>query len=292
MKGSVRLSAFDEIKVSPFDFARKSSVGCGGVASVAYYPRSVEEMALLVRTLEGEGIPYVVLGNMTNVLPPEGRMEKIVLSTKGLRGVQTGEKLFAYAGVGSGELLAAARREKMEGVEFLYGIPCTLGGALYMNAGAGGAYIAELVERVLVLRKGKLEFLPVSECGYAYKTSIFMKNEDIILGGELRLKTGSLEGIEERIFYYKNKRAHLPTEPSMGCIFKNPTGGFAGDWIERSGLKGMRIGGARVSPKHANFIVNEGNATPTDIRALIVLIKNAVRAQYGIELEEEIRYLE
>ncbi len=274
-----------------FSFARHSSIGCGGNAEIAFYPQSAEEMKALVKLLRGRGVPYLVLGNLTNVLPLDEGFEGAVISTKRMNGIVKGKKLFAYAGANSATLLAAAKKENLSGIEFLLGIPCTLGGALYMNAGAAGKYIAEVVESVLVLREGQEILLPVEECGYAYKKSAFMESEDIILGASLRLTPSTPSEIEERENRYAARRAHLPNGKSMGCVFKNPEGGFAGDLIERSGLKGFRIGGAKISEEHANFIINDGGGTAREIRALIALAKNAVRAQYGIELEEEIRYL-
>ncbi len=292
MGGKNFLSAFDCIKEGPFCFSACSSIGCGGFANAAYFPRTVEEISALVGVLSRENIPYYVLGNLTNVLPPDEGTEKVIVSTKRLKGITIGETLFAYAGVTSGELLAASKKANRQGAEFLNGIPCTFGGALYMNAGAAGVYLAEVVKSVLVLRDGRVETLPVSACEYAYKSSVFMKNGDVILGGELVLTESTPEEIERRRKYFLEKRAHLPKQRSMGCVFKNPEGRFAGELIEGTGLKGFRIGGARISPKHANFIVNEGGATSKDIRALIAFIKGAVFSQYGVRLEEEIRYIE
>ena len=161
-----------------------------------------------------------------------------------------------------------------------------------MNAGAGDKYISEIVENVMVLRDGKKRILSLKECEYAYKHSVFMENTDVILGATLRLDKANEEEIEREEKYYLSRRKHLPKGKSMGCVFKNPNGKYAGDLIERSGLKGFRIGGAKISEKHANFIINDGGATSADIKALIMLIKNAVQAQYGICLEEEIRYIE
>ncbi len=248
-------------------------------------------MKALVKLLRERGIPYLVLGNLTNVLPSDEDFKGAVISTKRLTGVVKGETLFAYAGTNGATLLSVAKRESLSGIEFLGGIPCTLGGALYMNAGAAGKYIAEIVESVLVLRGEKEILLPVEECEYAYKKSVFMESGDIILGASLRLTPSTLAKIEERENWYAARRSHLPKGRSMGCVFKNPEGGFAGDLIERSGLKGFRIGGAKISEEHANFIINDDGGTAREIRALITLVKNAVRAQYGIQLEEEIRYL-
>lgn len=278
---------------APFDFSKHSTIGCGGMAEIAFYPRSVAETVDLVKKLDRDGVSYRVLGNLSNVLPTDKTSERAVIRLKELREItktQTG--VFAYAGASMGTLLTACKNYGKSGVEFLIGIPCTLGGALYMNAGVRGYYIGDIVESVYVLRDGETRLIPVSECGYAYKKSVFMQNNDIILGASLRLKDGTKAEIEERERAFVARRAHLPKGRSMGCVFKNPVGVFAGELIERSGLKGMRIGGAKISEIHGNFILNEDGATSAEIKDLIMLIKNAVFAQYGVRLEEEIRYLD
>ncbi|MBQ8229868.1 MAG: UDP-N-acetylmuramate dehydrogenase [Clostridia bacterium] len=276
---------------TPFAFSRHSSIGCGGSAKIAFYPRSVAETTALLQKLERDGIPYFVVGNMTNILPADEGTDKAIVCMKSLNGVAVADSAFVYAGATSGALLSACKRANKSGAEFLSGVPCTLGGALYMNAGAGGAYISEIVESVLVYEGGETRILSVKDCAYSYKKSAFMENGGVILGASLRLKTADAATIETREEYYKDRRKHLPKGRSMGCVFKNPEGAFAGDLIERSGLKGLRLGDAKVSEEHANFIINDGNATARDIRALISLIKNAVWSQYGVRLEEEIRYL-
>ena len=275
----------------PFAFKKYSSIGCGGEAAIAFYPENVEELTALINQLKKDGAAYCVLGNLTNVLPPDGCSSFAVVCTKNLNTIAVGETVFVYAGVTSGELIRACRHENRSGAEFLSGIPCTLGGALYMNAGADGKYIAEIVDSVLVLREGKRHILSISECQYSYKKSLFMGNDDVILGASLRLEHANKEVIEEREQYYQKRRAHLPKGRSMGCVFKNPPTRSAGALIEGCGLKGMRVGGAVISTQHANFIINDKEATSADVRALIGLAKNAVYAQYGIRLEEEIRYL-
>lgn len=275
----------------PFDFSLHSAIGCGGKAPIAFYPDSVAQLVTLVKKLEKGGIKYHVLGNLTNVLPPDGASSRVIVSTKRLNAIAIGDSVFVYAGVTSGALLRACRQAKRSGAEFLSGIPCTLGGALYMNAGADGKYICEIVESVLVLREGERRILSLNECAYSYKKSVFMDNQDIILGASLRLEHATQEEIVEREKYYQNRRLHLPKGRSMGCVFKNPSRYSAGALIEGAGLKGMRVGGAVISTEHANFILNDKGATSADIRALITLAENAVYSQYGIRLEEEIRYL-
>ena len=278
------------VQETPFDFAKHSSIGCGGKAAIAFYPKNVAETSALLQKLQKDGIEYCVLGNLTNVLPFDSDTDKAVVCTKDINGIMLTEKgVFAYAGVTSGVLLRFCKQNARTGAEFLQGIPCTLGGALFMNAGVGGRYIADIVEKVLIYRDGELLSLNAAECGYAYKKSIFMQNGDVILGASLLLEKASEREIEEKEKFYADRRAHLPKGRSMGCVFKNPDGEFAGDLIERSGLKGLRLGGAYVSGQHANFIINDGTCQASDVETLIGIIKNTVFAQYGVRLEEEIR---
>lgn len=274
----------------PFDFAKRSTIGCGGKSKIGLYPKTREETVDLLRRLEQQATPYFVVGNLSNVLPMDGETEKPVVCTKRLTAIDFDGKLYAEAGVSSGAFLQFCREKGLTGGEFLLGIPCTLGGALFMNAGADGRYIAEIVDKVWVYRKGEVCALSKTECRYAYKDSVFMREGGVILGANFLLKKGTAEEIELRRAYYAARRAHLPTGRSMGCVFKNPEGRSAGALIEGAGLKGLRLGGARISEVHANFILNDGGATAGDIRRLIEIIKNAVFAQYGIRLEEEIRY--
>ena len=292
MEQKLNLSAYERFShKTDVDMAKHSTIGCGGKAETVFYPQSVAEIKALLCKLEGDKIPYYVVGNMSNLLPHDSGTEIPLICTANLNGVTVGDGAFVYAGAKSGALLAICKRNQKSGVEFLYGIPCTLGGALFMNAGAGGAYIDEIVESVLIYRKGETKLVPRKACGYSYKHSVFMEDGSVILGAALRLTDATDEEIEKREGFFKARRAHLPKGKSMGCVFKNPEGYSAGDLIERSGLKGLRIGGAVVSTEHANFIINDQNASAKDITALITLIKNAVSAQYGIELEEEIRYI-
>ena len=277
---------------SPFSFAKHSSIGVGGTADVAYYPQTEEQLKRLVLHLHATQVPYYTLGNLTNVLPADGEVKKAIIRTKYLRDIYaTKDGLYVSAGTSVGAFLHTCKALKIGGAEFLIGIPCTMGGALFMNAGASGEYLAPFIQSVKVLYCDKEEVLPVSACEYSYKKSIFMQEDMIILGATLSLAELPTNEIEQRIGYFLQKRAHLPTGKSMGCVFKNPNGVAAGKLIEGTGLKGLRIGGAKISEKHANFIVNEQNATCADIKNLISVMKNAVFAQYKIRLEEEIRYI-
>lgn len=274
---------------TPFDFSKHSTIGCGGMAKQAFYPQGENELCSLLRQLPEKPL---VLGNMSNVLPMDEDTDKTVLCTKKMTDIRLeGDCIFVQAGVTSGRLLRYLQTVGLGGVEFLAGIPCTMGGILFMNGGAGGVYIADWVESVRVYRDGKIVDLPRVECGYAYKQSVFMYTQDVILGARLRLKISTPQKVKEEILRFLAKRAHLPKGKSMGCVFKNPQGHTAGVLIETAGLKGLRIGGATVSTQHANFIINDQNATARDIRALIARIKDEVWQRHGVVLEEEIRYL-
>lgn len=293
MGGNVLLSEYkDFYKETPFHFAKNSSIGCGGFAEAAFFPRTTEELKSLINRFRENGQGFITVGNMTNVLPSDTPSSKYVICTKKLTNIELSSNLvYVEAGVTSGMLLRTLKKAGKSGAEFLIGIPCTLGGALYMNAGAGGRYISEIVDSVTVYRAGSLITLSLRDCKYAYKSSVFMDTDDVIVGGTLRLSEATEREILTRERYWLNKRVHLPKGKSMGCVFKNPEGAFAGELIDRSGLKGLRVGDALVSPQHANFIINTGRATERQIRTLITIIKNTVFARYGVMLEEEIRYL-
>lgn len=286
-------SEYGEIETEEdFDFSLRSSIGVGGTAKLAFYPKTAEETIRLLDGLEHSGVSYHILGNLTNVLPPE-TTDKIVVSTRKLRGVQLRKNgVFAYTGTSSSEFLRFLESVGLTGAEFLAGIPCTIGGAAFMNAGANGRYLSEIVESVLFYSEKRIEVLSLKECDYAYKQSLFMRKKGFILGVNFRLKSLDKANIERERIFYLAKRAHLPKGKSMGCVFKNPTGAVAGKLIEGAGLKGLRVGGACVSKEHANFIINDARAKVCDIKTLISIVKNAVFAQYKIRLEEEIRYLD
>lgn len=279
-------------KEIPFSFRNHATIGCGGSARIGYYPASENDLTELVTLLNETKTPYVVVGNMSNVLPPDGFTDKAVVCTKKCREYVFDETgVYVSAGLSTGALLRACEQQAQTGLEFLEGIPCTLGGALYMNAGVSGGYIAERVQYVKALYKGKTLLLGVNDCQYAYKSSVFMQEDFLVLGAKLKLDTASTQEIRQKRDVYKARRKHLPKGKSMGCVFKNPQGQVAGRLIEGAGLKGLRIGGAKVAEEHANFIINEGCATSAHVRELIGIMRGAVEKQYGILLQEEIRYL-
>lgn len=273
------------------DLSKRSSIGIGGKAKLALYPKTMEEVERVISVLNTFQAEYCIVGNMTNVLPPDFPKDKIFVFMKELVGVQIDDTVFVLAGTNASVLLKLCRYAEKSGAEFLAGIPCTLGGALYMNAGVSGRYMSDVVQSVTVLRAGKIQTISLEECVYSYKQSVFMNNNDVILGAHLQLEDRSAFVISQLEKEYLERRAHLPKGRSMGCVFKNPPAGSAGYWIERAGLKGLRQGDAYVAEEHANFIINGGNACEGDVRLLIQKIKETVYAKFGVALEEEIIYL-
>lgn len=275
----------------PFLSSSRASIGAGGYAKAAFYPHTFSQLIALVNEFRQNRVPFHVLGNMTNVLPPDEKTEAVYVFTVRLCSVGIGRTVFAQAGVTSKELLDACARHGRIGAEFLAGVPCTVGGAVCMNAGAGGMHIEDILESALVYSDGQIRVFEKKDCEYAYKDSVFMRGGAVILGASFALEEADEATAEKRRAAYLEERKKLPTGKSMGCVFKNPKAISAGRLIEGAGLKGLKIGGAYVSSEHANFVINGGGATAADIRALIETMKNAVQAQYGVRLEEEIRYL-
>ena len=275
----------------PFSFRKNSTIGVGGEAKIAFYPRTIEEMTSLLGALDRDGVSYAVLGALSNVLPKDGKSDQVIISTKKLSSVIFGEEIFALAGTSTPCFLKECKAYGFTGGEFLTGIPCTLGGAIYMNAGVQGAYMDSIVSDVLVYKDGKTSIYSKADCDFSYKHSVFMHEKSVIVGATFVLKKASDTIVEERIAYYKGRRKARPKGRSMGCVFKNPQGKIAGKLIEECALKGRRIGGAYVSEKHANFILSDGDKAQ-DVKQLIQEIKSVVFTRTGVLLEEEIRYLD
>ena len=276
---------------SPFEVSKGCTVGCGGRYAVAVFPRSFTELIEIVDFCDAERKRYFVLGNGSNVLPSDGENETVLIFTKRLVGGSFGCNPLVYAGVQIGAFLNDCERHGKSGAEFLAGIPSTIGGAAFMNAGAHGKRFDEIVKNVIVYKDGELHSYPKEECDYSYKHSRFMDEGGVIFAVIFNLEQTDKETVARRKKEYLEARSSLPVGKSMGCVFKNPEGLSAGKLIEGAGLKGLRVGGAVVSERHANFIVNDNHATANDIKSLVGLIKNSVYAQYKICLQEEIRYL-
>jgi UDP-N-acetylmuramate dehydrogenase len=275
-------------------FAELTSLRVGGAIDWVISPETEEQAARLVHALEEAGISWRALGSGSNVLADDGAHHYVVVSLKELKGEARfeGERVSVSAGYSLPRLCIDAGRRGLAGIEGLGGIPGTLGGALWMNAGAYGHEIGTVTEMVRVARGGRVVEVAGHEVEWNYRHTSFREGE-LLLGATLRLRPDDPEKIGARMKEAKNKR--LATQPhgarSAGCFFKNPPGSAVGTGriIDEMGLKGERRGGALVSPVHANFIVTDGeNASAADALALAEEIRERVRRERGIELEYEV----
>lgn len=277
--------------VSGFSFAKNTTYACGGVAEIAYFPDSVKQATTVYDYLNKNGKKFVTLGNGSNVLASDNNFDGAVLCTKRLCGVsQIGQNtLFCYAGTTVSELLKFCVDFGFGGLEYLAGIPATVGGLVLMNGGAGGFYIGENLVNVL-LYNGTIRNFSNKKCNFGYKYSIMRDINCLILGVELRIYPQSSEKVRENISMYLNYRKRQPKGASCGCVFKNIGKISAGKLIEDSGLKGLACGGAYVSYDHANFLINNGGCA-ADIYKLINSVKKKVFERTGIMIEEEVVYI-
>lgn len=275
-----------------FYFRNHTTIRIGGKARAAYYPQTEEELCRILGTAEKFGIPAIILGFGSNVLVSDKGFGGVVILTRNLRRVYAeGNVLCAECGAATESVLSFAGRRGLGGFSFMAGIPSTVGGAVYMNAGIQGGYIGERVTEVTVYKEGVKKIYTQPQCGFSYKHTRFMEENSVILSACFSLDSSLAETIAAETEKIRKKRASLPKGYSMGCVFKNPLHFSAGKLIEEAGLKGLACGGAYVSEEHANFIINRNDATARDVVWLIQTIKKKVRSETGIELAEEIRYI-
>ena len=273
----------------------KTSLKIGGAAELMLFPASVPELHNCLKLCAEEGEKPFILGCGSNLLVKDSGLDGVVISTEKLLGIiHVGNGLVCCgAGVKLSELCVFAQKNGLSGLEFAYGIPGSVGGAAYMNAGAYGGEMKDVLHSVqYVDPSGALCELPVSDLELGYRRSVFMRNHGVIAGLTVQLQSGNPVEIRAKMNEIMQKRKDKqPLEfPSAGSVFKRPEGHFAGALIERCGLKGKGVGGARVSEKHAGFIVNAGGATASDVRALIALVQAVVEAETGVFLEPEIQF--
>jgi UDP-N-acetylenolpyruvoylglucosamine reductase len=273
--------------------ARKTTLRVGGPADIYAEPGSEADLSLLLRYCTERRLPWLVLGRGSNLLVKDNGFRGVVISLARppFTAIEVvGHRLRCGAGARLKDVAAAAKASSLEGLEFLEGIPGTVGGALRMNAGAMGSEIFNVVESVRVMDpSGQEHQLGQAELKPSYRSCGFLKSH-IALGALLCGVPGSRNVIEQRMNEYSRRRwSSQPAAPSAGCMFKNPASIPAGKLIDELGLKGTRVGGARVSLEHGNFIVNDGQATAADILNLIDVIRDRVRKDRGIELEPEVQ---
>lgn len=276
--------------------ANHTTFRIGGPAQLFLSPDNQAAFCACIENAFAQQIPYTVIGNGSNLLVQDSGVAGIVICTEKLKKTQVVQStIHAQAGILLSALAKQALEQELTGLEFAAGIPGTLGGAVFMNAGAYGGEMSQLITSVTFIEaNGATHSIPASECAFGYRTSIFRQHPDwSILSASLQLSAGSKETIRAAMDELaKKRRAKQPLEmPSAGSTFKRPEGYFAGALIEQANLKGFTIGGAQVSEKHAGFIVNRGGATCTDVLQLIQTIQEKVRAESGVTLECEVRIL-
>ena len=276
--------------------AKRTTLRAGGHADIYVEPSSEEELALLVRFCRKRGVPLMVLGRGSNLLIRDGGIRGVVicLAHPSFCAVEVlGRQLRCGAGAKLKAVAAQARESQLTGLEFLEGIPGSVGGALRMNAGAMGGATFDVVTHVRFMDdSGRAQERNAAGMGAEYRSCPPLKSL-IALGATFRGEPASREVIAQRSREFNERRwQSQPKEPSAGCIFKNPSPTLAaGKVIDEAGLKGMRIGGASVSLAHANFIINDGAATAGDVVALIEAIQARVKAARGVELRTEVEII-
>ena len=267
----------------------------GGAVSLYAEPKSIEAFVWAVRELKRRKIEYMILGNGSNVLFSDRRHELAVLGTARLDTLRfAGDTVISGAGVLLSRVSSGAAKEGLTGLEFAHGIPGSLGGGIYMNAGAYGGEIRDVVEAVTYLdTMGTLRTVTGAECDFSYRHSRFEGKGEAILSATLRLRPGDPAKIRERMEELDGmRREKQPLNlPSAGSTFKRPENGFAAKLIDEAGLKGLTLGGAQVSEKHAGFIVNTGEATFEDVLGLMETVKERVFESSGVALEPEVRII-
>lgn len=274
---------------------RYTTFRIGGPADVMFFPETPQEILVAQALATESGVPVTVIGCGSNLLVSDAGIRGLVIALgKPFSRIEVRENvIFAQAGARLSQVANAALAHGLTGLEFASGIPGSVGGGVYMNAGAYGGQLSDVVTEVELLRDGMAVRVPASEMEFGYRHSAAMASGALITGATFLLQPGDPAEIRARMDDLNGRRRDKqPLEyPSAGSTFKRPEGYFAGALIEQAGLKGCRIGGAVVSEKHAGFIVNEGGATAQDVFELIMRVQHTVLDRFGVWLEPEVRFI-
>ena len=274
------------------EMSKHTTYKVGGECSLFVTPNSIENLICLLKKLKELDVKFKIIGNGSNVIFSSKKYDGVIINLCIINKVEINEeKVYVEAGYSLIKLTNLCANNGLSGIEFASGIPGAVGGAIYMNAGAYKSDMSEIIESVTILdEKYNIKTLKKDELDFGYRHSIFMEKDYIILSAIIKLNSGKKEEIVELMNNRRQRRIESqPLEyPSAGSVFRNPSETiFSGKLIEDLGLKGYSIGGAKVSEKHANFIVNYNNATAEDIMSLIEYIKKKVKEKYNIELKVE-----
>ena len=291
--GKLRPEEYELCETYPL--SRLTSFKTGGNATVLF-PKTVSAAALIYPVLKQNHIPTFILGNGSNVIAKDEGYSGLILALIGLKKTEVeGERITAECGALLTTVATLAQRNALTGMEALYGIPGTVGGAVFMNAGAYGAECRDvIVSATCVTAKGEMKTYPVEELSLGYRTSRFENSDDLILTATFSLKSGDGASIRAAMDDYMSRRLDKqPLEyPSAGSTFKRYEGRFTARLIDEAGLKGYRSGGAMVSEKHAGFVINYDRATSADIFAVIRKVQDTIYEREGIRIQREVRIIE
>ena len=286
----------DKVKEN-FSLAPYTSARIGGPADILIIADTAAELGRIVKLLWKQELPFTLLGGGSNVLISDKGVRGVVVMNRA-KGVKfhTGDQptVTAESGVVFSNLANRCASKGFAGLEWAATVPGTIGGAVYGNAGAfGGDTAGNLIHAELLTENGK-EIFTAEQMGYDYRTSVLKRGElkAIVLSAEFALKNSTKEEVTVKIQQFSaHRKATQPPGASMGSMFKNPNGDYAGKLIEAAGLKGTRIGNAEISPLHGNFFINHANTQAEDIRALIQLVQKTVKEKQGVDLELEIEVI-
>ena len=276
--------------------SRHTTFRIGGPAEVFLVPETSRQLRDILSLCKAEQVPFFILGNGSNLLvSDQGYRGVVVQMDRNMSEITLeGTEIRACAGALLSSVAAAARKASLTGFEFAGGIPGSVGGAVVMNAGAYGGELKDVLKEATVMTSdGEILTIPVEKLQMGYRTSLVKTAGYLVLEAVIALKKGDPEAILARTKELSDKRTEKqPLDmPSAGSTFKRPEGYFAGKLIMDSGLRGFSIGGAQVSEKHCGFVVNKGNATAADVRALMDHVVRTVKEKYGVTLEPEVKFL-
>lgn len=275
-----------------------TSFKIGGKAKLFVTVNNNEELSKVLKICNANKYPVLILGNGSNLLISDKGINAVVIKMEGnFKEIKmlTKNTIYCGAAVTLSKLCSYALKNSLTGLEFAWGIPGTVGGAVFMNAGAYGGEMADVISKAFHIdSKGDKGELKLEDLNLSYRHSIYKDNKSVVTGVTIQLKEGNKKEIKNKMDTLMQRRLDKqPLEfPSGGSVFKRPEGNYAGTLIEKCGLKGKTVGGAQVSEKHAGFIINIGNATCDDVCSLIKIIQETVYNKTGYNLEREIIYLE
>ena len=273
--------------------SKHTTIRIGGPADLLIEPKDTESLKRIMNAIHEHDVKWRAIGRGSNLLVSDKGIDGVVIKLgKGMDDLElNGTELRVAGGYSLIKLVTLISKEGLSGFEFAGGIPGSVGGAVYMNAGAHGADISDILTKALVLFKdGSLEWLTNEEMEFSYRTSVLQQKSGIVVEAIFDLKKGNKDSIIAEMNKNKDYRSDTQPwkEPCCGSVFRNPLPNHAGKLVEQSGLKGHQIGGAQISNMHGNFIVNVGGAKAADVLALINLVKKTVKDRYGIDLQTEV----